>query len=97
VLTIVTVIPERRLAFELSSTYVGCPGVPTHVTHLTLGPVGHPATVEHAERNELDPAIDPRACAYDHAHQLIERLSALGYHAGLCVDDRTFIALERVE
>ena len=71
----------------------------THVTHLALGPVGHPASIEHAEhlKQQLDPAVDPRACAYDHAHQLIEALSALGYRTGVEVDERTFMALERVE
>jgi hypothetical protein len=99
VLTITTVLPGHGLAFELISTYVGHAQVPAHVTHLALGPVGHPASIEHAAHPEqqLDPAADPRACAYDHAHQLIEALSALGYHAGVEVDERTFTALERVE
>jgi hypothetical protein len=96
VLTITTVLPGHGLAFELISTYVGPPGVATHVTHLALGPVGHPASIEDLEE-QLDPAVDPRACAYDHAHQLIEKLSALGYRAGVEVDERTFTALERVE
>ena len=99
VLTITTVLPGHGLAFELISTYVGHPEVPAHVTHLALGPVGHPASIEHVEdlEQQLDPAADPRACAYDHAHQLIEKLSALGYRAGVEVDERTFTALERVE
>ena len=54
-LTIATVLPEHGLAFELISTYVGHAGVPAHVTHLALGPVGHPASIEHVE--------DPRAAA----------------------------------
>ncbi len=99
VLTIAAVLPGQRLAFELISTYVGHGQVPAHVTHLALGPVGHPASIEHIEdlEQQLDPAADPRACAYDHAHQLIEELSALGYRAGVEVDERTFTALERVE
>ena len=70
-----------------------------HVTHLALGPVGHPASIEHIEdlEEQLDPAVDPRACAYDHAHQLIEKLSTLGYRAAVEIDERTFTALERVE
>ena len=99
VLTIAMVLPEHGLAFELISTYVGHAGVPAHVTHLALGPVGHPASIGHVEdpEQQLDPAADPRACAYDHAHQLIEALSALGYRASVEVDERTFTALERVE
>jgi len=99
VLTITTVLPGHGLAFELISTYVGHAQVAAHVTHLTLGPVGHPASIEHIEdlEEQLDPAVDPRASAYDHAHQLIEKLSALGYRASVEVDERTFSALERVE
>jgi hypothetical protein len=99
VLTIATVLPEHGLAFELISTYVGHTDVPAHVTHLALGPVGHPASIEHVEdlQQQLDPAGNPRACAYDHAHRLIETLSTLGYNARVEVDERTFTALERVE
>ena len=99
VLTLATVLPDQGLAFELISTYVGHAQVPAHVTHLALGPVGHPASIEHVEdlEQQLDPAADPRACAYDHAYQLIEKLSTLGYSAGVEVDERTFSALERVE
>jgi len=99
VLTITTVLPGHGLAFELISTYVGHAQVAAHVTHLALGPVGHRASIEHIEdlEEQLDPAVDPRACAYDHAHQLIEKLSALGYRASGEVDKRTFTALERVE
>jgi hypothetical protein len=63
------------------------------------GPVGHPASIEHVEdpEQQLDPAADPRACAYDHSYQLIEALSALGYCASVEVDEPTFTALERVE
>jgi hypothetical protein len=99
VLTITTVLPGHGLALELISTYVGHAQVPAHVTHLVLGPVGHPAAIGHIEHLEqqLDPAVDPRGCAYDHAAQLIDKLSALGYRASVEVDDRTFTALERVE
>ncbi len=99
VLTIATVLSERGLAFELISTYIGHADVPAHVTYLVLGPVGHPASIEHVEDREqqLDPAADPRACAYDHAHRLIEKLSELGYRASVEVDERSFTALERVE
>jgi len=93
-----TVLPQRGLAFELISTYVGYPGVATHVTHLTLG-LGQGPVIEHHEDQDadLDPALRPRACAYEHAQQLLERLSALGHHAGLRVREGTFLALEAVE
>jgi hypothetical protein len=99
VLTIATVLPERALAFELISTYIGSLGVQTHVTHLALGPVGQAPSIEHADHDHehLDPATDPRACAYDHAQQLIERITAFGHHARLHVDELTFTELERVE
>ncbi len=99
VLTIATVLPQHGLAFELISTYVGHADVPAHVTHLALGPVGHQASVEHVEDRDqqLDPVAAPRVCAYDHAHQLIEAVSALGRQASVEVDERTFMALERVE
>jgi hypothetical protein len=98
-LMISTVIPERGLAFELVSTYVGAAGVPTHSIQLVRGPVGHESQIESVEHDpdRLDPALDPRGCAYDHAHRLIEKLSALGYDARLEIDERTFTALERIE
>lgn len=99
VLTIATVLPERGLAFELVSTYVGWPGVHTNVTHLALGPAGYSPSVEQAEHDheQLNPVTEARACAYDHAQQLIERLTALGHRTSLRVDELTFCALERVE
>jgi hypothetical protein len=99
VLTIATVLPERGLAFELVSTYVGWPGINTNATHLALGPVGQPPSIEQAEHDhdQLNPVTDARACAYDHAQRLIEQLAALGHRASLQVDELTFTALERVE
>jgi hypothetical protein len=99
VLTISTVLPERGLAFELVSTYVGQSGVDTHVTHLALGPVGHLPESWHSvcDGERLSPVEDSRACAYDHAHELVERLTTLGYRASVHLDERTFSALERVD
>jgi hypothetical protein len=59
------VIPERGLGFELISTYVEVAGVPTHSTHLALGPVGQEPELEHLEHDpdRLNPALDPRGCA----------------------------------
>ena len=60
VLTIATVLPDHGLAFELISTYVGHAGVPTQVTHLALGPVGHAPSIEHLELGEQpDPSAGP--------------------------------------
>jgi hypothetical protein len=99
VLTIVTVLPDRPLAFELISTYVGFAGVSTHITHLGLGPVGHDATIEHLEQQDgrLNPAEDARGCAYEHAHELVENLLEFGHGGTVLVDEQTFAELERVE
>jgi hypothetical protein len=99
VLTISTVLPEPTLALELISTYIGHPQTKTVATHLRLGPIGHLAeldTAEH-EHEQLDPIDRPRECAYDHAHQLIEHLRAVGHRASVELDDRSFTALEAVE
>jgi hypothetical protein len=99
VLTVHTVIPRADLALELHSTFVGYPGVPTHVVHLTLGPPGREATITAADHDEahLDPTYAARACAYEHAQHLIEVLSGLGYRAGVNVPgERAFDGLERV-
>jgi hypothetical protein len=99
VLTISTVVPERGLAVELISTYVGHPHTGTIATHLLLGPVGHPAEIHTAghEHEHLDPVERPRECAYDHAHQLIETLRAAGYQSSVQLDELSFAQLERVE
>ena len=99
VLTLSTVLPGRGLAVELISTYVGHSDTPTIATHLMLGPVGQPASItssEHAHE-DLDPVESARECAYDHAHQLIERLGADGRHLSVELNDQSFTQLERVE
>lgn len=99
VLTLSTVLPERGLAAELISTYVGHTDTPTIATHLMLGPVGHPASIATAEHahEDLDPVESARQCAYDHANRLIEVLSANGSHVSVELDERSFTQLERVE
>src|SRR5690242_13930876 len=79
VLTFSTVLPERGMALELISTYIGHPHTATIATHLRLGPVGHSPEIHTREHphEQLDPVENPRACAYDHAEQLIESLQAL--------------------
>jgi hypothetical protein len=91
--------PRADLALELHSTFVGHPGVATHVVHLTLGPPGREPTLTSADHDEddLDPTYAPRACAYEHVQQLIEVLSGLGYRAVVDVPgERAFEGLERV-
>ena len=99
VLTLSTVLPERGLAAELVSAYVGHADTPTIVTHLMAGPVGHAATIrteEHAHEH-LDPVEGARECAYDHAHQLIELIGAIGRQISVQLDEQSFTALERIE
>ena len=99
VLTLSTVVPERGLAVEIISTYVGHPHTPTIVTHLMLGPIGTTAdihTAEHAHE-QLNPVDNARGCAYDHAHQLIETLGSAGHQVSVQLDEHTFAELERVE
>ncbi len=97
VLTISTVLPQRGLAVELISTYVGHASTRTIVTHLSLGPVDHHGDIHTAEREHLNPAESARECAYDHAHQLIEMLRAAGCQASVVLDEMSFAELERVE
>ena len=99
VLTVHTVIPCADLALELHSTFVGHPGVSTHVVHLSLGPPGCEPTMTSADHgeDELDPTYAPRACVYEHAQHLIEVLAGLGYRAAVDVPgERAFEGLERV-
>jgi hypothetical protein len=80
VLTISTVLPDRGLALELISTYVGHPRTNTIAVHLLLGPGGEdPAlqTMRHCHE-ELDPIEQPRTCAYDHVHELVDALQDAG-------------------
>ncbi len=100
VLTVHTAIPRPDLALELHSTFVGHPGVWTHVVHLRLGPPGEEPTISSADVDDgqLEPTYAPRACAYEHAQQLIEILAGLGRRAGVNVlGESAFDALERVD
>jgi hypothetical protein len=99
VLRFSTVLPEPGLALELISTYVGHPHTATIATHLLLGPVGHPAQIHTRELGDQqhDPVENPRACAYDHARELIEALQSLGHVASVRLDESSFGQLERVE
>ena len=61
VLTLSTVLPERGLAAELISTYVGHTDTPTIATHLMLGPVGHASLDRHRGARARSTSIRSRA------------------------------------
>ena len=99
VLTVATVLPDRGLAFELVSSFVGHRDVATHVTHLTLGPAGKAAEIgahDHAHES-LDPMIRARECAYEHVQVLLQQLTSLGHDVSIDVPDDAFDELERIE
>jgi hypothetical protein len=98
-LGIATVLPGQGLAAEVHSIFVGHEGVPTRVTHLSLGPIGYDPftrTGEH-EHSELNPKTKPRECAYEHMRILIEIVKDLGYDIRIDMPDDAFAELERVE
>jgi hypothetical protein len=77
VLVINTVMPQRGLAVELHSTFLGHGAVRTQATHLLLGPVGHAAHVATREDvlSIVDPVNQPNSCVYAHCHELIALLA----------------------
>jgi hypothetical protein len=96
-LVIATTLPEPELAFELTSVFVGHKGVPTHVTHLSLGPPGLAPvmrTDDHAHTN-LNPHNKVRECVYEHVGVVLENLKMLGYDTVIDVPDDAFEQLER--
>jgi hypothetical protein len=95
-LTIVTALPDRGLAIELSSSFVGDEDVDTHATHLTLGPPGRESriSVREYENAHVDPVYGPRDCAYEHVAILLEELTELGYEVSIEVPDDAFEELE---
>jgi hypothetical protein len=99
VLTIATALPGHGLALEVHSTFVGHDGVPTCVTHLTLGPVEHDPTIAHVEHPNanLDPMLRARECAYEHVQIVLKTLKQLGHEVTIAVPDNAFEELERVE
>jgi hypothetical protein len=82
-----TVLPQRGLAVELHSTFVGHSAVHTQATHLLLGPVGQPPYVvtREDELSIVDPVNRPDSCVYAHCHELIALLADRGVH--VVVDD----------
>jgi hypothetical protein len=95
-LTIVTALPDRGLAIELTSSFVGDQGVATHATHLALGPPGHEPeiAVREYEHANVDPVYGPRDCAYEHVAILLEQLTQHGYEVSIDVPDNAFEELE---
>ncbi|HEV2973719.1 MAG TPA: hypothetical protein VGX69_01830 [Solirubrobacteraceae bacterium] len=95
-LTIVTALPDRGLAIELSSSFVGDEDVATRATHLVLGPPGHKSriSVREYENAHVDPVYGPRDCAYEHVAILLEELTELGYEVSIEVPDDAFEELE---
>lgn len=77
VLSVHTVIPQPDLAVELHSTFCGHPGTPTAVSHLTLGPPGHPPVLTRDEQPREDLLVGD-GCVYEHAMRLVELLRGLG-------------------
>jgi len=86
VLVLQTVMPQRGLAVELHSTFVGHSTVATQATHLLLGPVGQPPHVVSREDASgiVDPVNRPDSCVYAHCHELIDLLA--GHGVGVTVD-----------
>jgi hypothetical protein len=99
VLTIVTVLPDHGVLFELTSTFIGHEGVDTHVTHLVLGPPGEDPEIHSDDHphERFDPRHDPRGCAYEHIDALMEHLSRLGHEPAIALPDDAFQDLERIE
>jgi hypothetical protein len=99
VLMISTALPDHGVVFQLTSTFIGHKGVDTHATHLVLGPPGEDPAIhtEDHPHERLDPTYDPRGCAYEHIHVLMEHLRRLGHEPAIDVPDDAFSELERVE
>jgi hypothetical protein len=95
VLVLCSCVPE--LGVELHSTYVGHPGVETHVTHLALGSASDRAVNETMMRAEGDMPVlfARRRCLFDHLQRLQDELTGLGHRAGLEIDDGSVLELER--
>jgi hypothetical protein len=99
VLSVITVLPDHGVLFQLVSTFIGRRGVDTHIAHLVLGPLGEDPEIHTEDRAHelLDPAYDPRSCVYEHIHVLLEHLTRLGHEASIDVHDNAFRELERVQ
>jgi hypothetical protein len=99
VMSVITVLPDHGVLFQLVSTFIGHKGVDTHVAHLVIGPLGEDPEIHTEDRPHelLDPAYDPRSCAYEHIHVLMEHLRRLGHTPTIDVPEHAFRELERVE
>lgn len=85
VLVLQTVMPQRGLAVELHSTFMGHSSVRTQATHLLLGPIGHPPRVLTRDDSSdiVDPVCRPDSCVYAHCHELVDLLADHGLHAAV--------------
>jgi hypothetical protein len=99
VLMISTALPDHGVVFQLTSTFIGHKGLDTRATHLVLGPPGEDPAIETEDHphERLDPVYDPRGCAYEHIHVLMEHLKRLGHDPAIGVPEDAFGELERVE
>jgi hypothetical protein len=99
VLMISTTLPDHGVVFQLTSTFIGHKGVDTQATHLVLGPPGEDDEIhtEDHPHERLDPTYDPRGCAYEHIHVLMEHLRRLGHNPAIDVPDDAFGELEHAE
>lgn len=96
VLSISTLLPDRGLAVELHSTYVGHPVSETMSTHLFVAAdLPAPQTIGDVhDVGELDVVDAPRACLYDHALRLQELLRSLGHEARIHIGADAIAATE---
>jgi hypothetical protein len=80
---------------ELQSSYVGHPGVDTHVTHLLLAPGVHDIESQDVSHMQLPVLYARRRCLYDHLQRLQDFADELGI-GPLQADllDETLLALE---
>lgn len=96
VLVLSTVLPDRPLALELHSTYLGHPDHETLSTHLTLAAdLDVPTTVGAVhDVATLDVLRQPRSCLYDHAMRLQELVERLGHTAAVHITASTITQTE---
>jgi hypothetical protein len=96
VFVVATALSDPDLAVDVHSSFIGHRGVLTLASHLILGPVGHEpyaVSAEHEHAN-IDPALRPRECVYEHAGIVVEALKAVDRDAGIDVPDDAFAEID---
>jgi hypothetical protein len=70
-----------------------------HTSSDADGPLGEDPAIETEDHphERLDPAYNPRGCAYEHIHVLMEHLRRLGHTPTIDVPNNAFSELEHVE